>query len=187
MRRFAIALVLSFGLLLATWVQAPAAPARDEVAPSSSEVVDADQSAQSTVPAARQVDEETQRLREHLAARAPFSEPVRNPFNFSAGKKPAPKGSEPFSTVSAEKGSDPLVLQPPASPDIAVPVLIGVTEDTVDGVVVRTAVLSMNDEMAIVKIGQPFARFSVKSIGPASVDLVDVTSPNRTVTTISIR
>lgn len=175
-------------MLLATWVQAPAAPAREDVAPSAVDVAAAEQAAQSTAPVARQIDEEAERLRQHLAAQIPFVLPARNPFSFSTvSEKPVPKGSEPFSTVPVEKGSDPLVLNPPASPAIVVPLLVGVTEDTVDGVVSRTAVLSMGDDMAIVKIGQPFMRFVVQSISATSVELVDVTSPARTVTTINIR
>lgn len=189
MRRFAFVLSLGCVVLLATWVQAPAAPAREDVAPSWGDVAAAEQTAQSTVPVARQIDEEAERLRQHLAAQVPFILPARNPFRFNvtASEKPMPKGSEPFSTVPVEKGSDPLVLNPPAPPAIAVPLLVGVTEDTADGVVSRTVVLSMGDDMAIVKIGQPFARFIVQSISATSVELVDVTSPTRLVTTINIR
>lgn len=84
-------------------------------------------------------------------------------------------------------GNDAIELKVPESPAIAMPLLIGVAEDTVAGVVVRTAMLSMGDEMGIVKIGQPFSRFVVQAIGATSVELVDVTSPNRVVTTITIR
>lgn len=180
MRRVVLALLISGVLLLATWVQAPAAPARSIATPTPSEIGGAEQTVQSVAPVARQIDQEADRLRQHLAARVPFTPPARDPFRFK-------RGSEPFSTDSREKGSDPVVLKIPVSPPIAVPTLIGLTEDAVGGVVVRTAVLSMGDDMAMVKPGQSFSRFVVQSIGPASVELVDVTSPNRVVTTITIR
>ena len=66
-------------------------------------------------------------------------------------------------------------------------VLIGVTEDVNAGVVTRSAILTMGDDMAIVKTGQAFSRFIVRSIGALSVELVDFTSPNRPVSTITIR
>jgi len=179
MRRLAFALSLTGVLLVATWAQAPAAPTRDAAAPSAADVASAEQAAQSVGPIARQIDQEAERLRQRLAAQVPFAAPARDPFRF--------KGSEPFSTDSGEKGSDPLVLKTPASPPIAVPVLIGLTEDAVDGVVTRTAMLLMGEEMAIVKPGQAFSRFVVQSIGATSVELVDVTSPTRTVTTVTIR
>lgn len=181
MKRAAFALALSGVLLLATWVQAPAAPARDVAAPSAADVSSADQTAQSVAPVARQIDEEAARLRQRLAAAVPFTAPARDPFRFNK------KGSEPFSTKSVEKGSDPVVLKTPVAPPIVVPVLVGITEDAAGGVVTRTAILSMGDDMAIVKTGQAFSRFIVQSIGALSVELVDVTSPNRTVSTIRIR
>ena len=179
MKRAAFALALSGVLLLATWVQAPAAPAREIAAPSASDVAGADQTAQSVTPVARQIDEEAARLRQHLAAEVPFTSPARDPFRF--------KGPEPVAMKSVEKGSDPVVLKTPASPPIAMPLLIGVTEDASAGAVTRTAILSMGDDMAIVKTGQVFSRFIVRSIGALSVELVDVTSPARTVITITIR
>jgi hypothetical protein len=185
MKRAAFALALSGVLLLATWVQAPAAPARDIAEPSAVDIADADQAAQAVAPVARQIDDEAARLRQHLAERLPFTPPARDPFRFRADTKRT--GSEPFSSKSVEKGSDPVGLKTPASPPIAVPVLIGVTEDMAAGVVTRTAILSMGDDMAMVKTGQAFSRFIVRSIGALSVELVDVTSPNRAVSTISIR
>lgn len=181
MKRMASALTFSGVLLLANWVQAPAAPVRDLVALGAADVADAEQAAQSLTPVARQIDQDADRLRQRLVAQVPFAEPARDPFRFKG------KGSEPFSTESREKGSDPVVLKSPASPQIVMPVLVGVIEDVVDGVANRTAVLSMGDDMAIVKIGQSFVRFVVRAIGAASVELADVTSPNRTVVTITIR
>lgn len=185
MRRVAIALSLSGVLLLATWVQAPAEPAREEIPLSRGALAEADQVAQATVPAARQVDEEAERLRQHLAAQTPFSEPVRNPFRFNTSEKPAP---QPVPSALMRSASiDAVELNVPAAPAIVMPLLIGVAEDTVAGVVVRTAMLSLGDEMGIVKIGQPFSRFVVQAISATSVELIDVTSPNRNVTTITIR
>jgi len=182
MRRLLLAISVSGVLLLATWVQAPAAPARDVVAPSAADVASAEQTAQSVTPVARQIDEEAERLRLRLATQTPFTAPVRDPFRFRATR-----GTDPFSAGSAEKEPVPVVLRTPVSPAVVVPTLVGVTEDAVAGVVTRTAILSMGDDMAIVKIGQVFSRFVVQSIGATAVELVDVTSPNRAVTTITIR
>ena len=188
MKRVAFALALSGVLLLATWVQAPAAPARDVANPSAADMVTAEQVAQAVAPAARQVDDEAERLRQHLAAQTPFTPPVRDPFRFTAiVPKTKSMGSEPFSTVSAEKGTELAVMRPPASPPIEMPTLLALTEDTVAGVVTRTAMLSMGDDMAIVKVGQTFARFQIQQIGATSVELVDVTSAAKTITTITIR
>lgn len=186
MRRLLLVVVAGGVLLLANWVQAPAAPARSVAAPSAADVASAEQTAQSVDPVARQIDQEAERLRQRLAERAPFAEPVRNPFRFN-GTKSVPKGSEPFSTKSVEKGSDPLVLKAPAPPPIEMPTLIGLTEDTAAGVETRSAVLTMGDEMAVVKVGQTFSRFIVQSIGLTSVELVDVTSPSRLAVVLVIR
>jgi len=186
MRRWLLVVGAGGVLLLANWVQAPAAPARSFAAPSAADVASAEQAAQSVDPVARQIDQDAERLRQRLAERAPFAEPVRNPFRFN-GTKSVPKGSEPFSTRSVEKGSDPVVLKTPAPPLVEMPTLIGLTEDTAAGVVTRTAVLTMGDDMAIVKVGQTFSRFIVQGIGLTSVELVDVTSPARIVVVLVIR
>ena len=80
-----------------------------------------------------------------------------------------------------------VVLNIPKPPAIVVPTLIALTADDVAGVGVFTAVLSMNDEMAIVKVGQAFDRFQVKSITAELIELIDITSPTKTVTTLTIK
>lgn len=184
-KRVAFALALSAMLLLATWVQAPAAPARDITNPTAEETQSAEQAAQAVVPAARQVDEEADRLRMRLAAQVPFSAPARDPFRFTAPPPVPTRTSVPVAVI--ERTPEPVVLNTPVSPAISMPTVLALTEDTVAGVVVRSAMLSMGDDTAIVKIGQTFARFQVQQISATSVELVDVTSPTRLVTTISIR
>jgi hypothetical protein len=184
MPRVTTAVLLSGVLLAAAWVQAPAAPGRESPAPSAIEIAAVEQTAQSVGPAVREIDEEAERLRQHLAARLPFNRPVRDPFRFKGVRPIAPETSRRSSRV---QNIEPVDLKPPAPPPIAVPTLIGVTEDVVNGVLTRTAVLSMDDDMAMVKIGQSFSRFIVKSIGPTSVELIDITTPSKIVSTVTIR
>jgi hypothetical protein len=75
----------------------------------------------------------------------------------------------------------------PAAPAIALPSLVAITSDARDGGIMRTAVLSMNDEMRIVKPGQLFDRFLVEAIGPDAVRIVDITSATRATFTVAIR
>jgi len=187
MRRLALAFSTSGVLLLATWVQAPAAPVRDASVPSATDVASAEQSAQAVAPVARQIDAEADRLGQRLSVRVAAPTPARDPFRFAVSERRVPTGSEPFSTGSVEKGSDPVALNALVPAVVVVPVLIGVTEDVVGGVVVRTAALTMGDDMAVVKIGQMFSRFLVESISATSAVLVDVTSPSRAVSLVSIR
>lgn len=186
LRRLAPALMLALVLLLAAQLQSPAGPAW-ELAPLSAGAVEmAEQTSQAVAPVARQVEEEAERLRQHLAERARFVAPARDPFRFSGpAKRPAPQTDrpEPSAFVPAM-----IVARAPDSPPILLPTLIALTEDAgPDGVVVRTAVLAMGDDMAMVKTGQTFSRFQVQSIGATSVELVDVTSPTKAVTIVSIR
>jgi hypothetical protein len=76
---------------------------------------------------------------------------------------------------------------PPPAPALMLPTLVAITSDARDGGLFRTAVLSMDDEMKIVKPGQLFDRFIVEAIGPESVRIVDITSPTRATFVVAIR
>ncbi len=190
MARIAGILAVGAGLILISWVTAPAARTTpDPVSISPADLVLEDQAAQVIAPLAAQADDQAARLRARLSPPPQKPQPARNPFRFK-GTEPfstekAPKGTEPFVAKSVEKGSVPLA--PPAAPAIELPSLVAITADARDGGLFRTAVLSMNDEMKIVRPGQVFDRFIVEAIGQDSVRLVDITSPARATFVIAIR
>lgn len=185
MKRIAFALALSGVLLLATWVQAPASTTPDVAAPSAADITAIEQAVQATLPVARQIDEEAARLRQRLTTETTAPTPSRDPFRFKAAP-PAPspvRQKTPDAAVPAVAAPS----LPPAPPPVLLPALIGITEDATAGVMTRTAVLSMGDDMAMVKIGGTFARFVIQSISATSVEIVDVSSPARTISLLTIR
>ena len=177
-------------LILISWVTSPSAlPTPDAPRPSAADLQLVEQAAQSVPPIAAQIDDHAARLRARLAEPPPKPQPTRNPFRF--------KGSEVFSTEKHQKGTGvfgsksventPVPLATPASPAIALPTVVAITADARDGGLIRTAVLSMNDEMKNVRPGQAFDRFVVEAIGQDSVRLVDITSPTRATFVVAIR
>jgi hypothetical protein len=151
-----------------------------------SEIERADQTSQAVTPLTSEIDAQAARLRARLAQPPPKPQPDRNPFRFG-------KGTYPISTEKAEKGTYPKPAKSvekgyvPVAPAIAMPTLVAITSDARDGGLMRTAVLSINDEIKIVRPGQMFDRFLVEAIGPDSVRLVDITSPTRATFIIPIR
>jgi hypothetical protein len=182
--------ILAIGgvLILISWVTSPAArmtPGSPRISPAEIERVD--QTAQAVAPLSRQIDEQAARLRARLAQPPPKPEPDRNPFRFGAGVTvPKTAGRKP-SSLRADEMPTPSVAAGPASPALLLPALIAITSDAGDGGIMRTAVLSMNDDLKIVKPGQMFDRFIVEAIGPDSVRVVDITSPTRATFTVAIR
>lgn len=187
MRKVLLLPIVGVALLLVSRVPSPAEPAGELPMLSAAQVELAEQNAQSVTPVARQIDQEAERLRQRLAQQVPFDEPARDPFRFTT--RSTPKLGTP-KLVPVAKESDevqPVVLNIPKPPAILVPTLIALTADEVGGAVVRTAVLSMNDEIAIVKVGQAFDRFQITSITADAVELVDITSPTKASTTLTIK
>lgn len=188
MKRVAGILAVGGGLILIFWVTSPAArtpAAAPEL--SAADLALADQAAQAIPPIASQVDEQAARLRARLAEPPQKPQPTRNPFRF--------KGTEVFSTEKHRRGTG--VLSPKSventpvpfvsAPAISLPAVVAITADARDGGLMRTAVLSMHDEMKNVRPGQAFDRFVVEAIGPDSVRLVDITSPTRATFVVAIR
>ena len=176
--RIGSALIISGALILISWVTSPfARTPPPAVAPSGADVDRIEQATQSLAPLTTEVDSQAARLRARLSQPPPKPEPSRNPFTF--------KGTHPISTEKAEKGTYPKT--PISVENRYVPVLVAITGDPADGGLMRTAVLSMNDEMKIVRPGQMFDRFIVEAIGPDAVRIVDITSPTRATFTIAIR
>ncbi len=186
MNRVAYALGLSGVLLLATWVQAPASPTSEVMPPSAAAVAALDQAVSASSQVARDIDQEAERLRQRLSQEIPAPAPSRDPFRFRVAEPPAPAKTS-AKVPSPEKLPAPSPNAAPPAPVVLMPTLIGITEETANGVVTRSAVLSMGDDMAIVKAGQTFARFIVQTIGPSSVEIVDATNPARSISVLTLR
>jgi hypothetical protein len=185
--RLAGILAAGGGLILISWVTAPAARTTpDSPRVSRAEIERVDQAAQAVAPLSTQIDEQAARLRARLSQPPPKPEPDRNPFRFGAGVTPGSGSRKPINT-QRDGISTPPALARPASPALVLPSLVAITSDAGDGGIMRMAVLSMNDEMKTVKPGQMFDRFIVEAIGPDSVRIVDITSPARATFIVAIR
>lgn len=159
-----LASILAFGgvALLVSWaVSAPAAPAS---APPPALLVDAlDQ----VTPIVANVNAQVDRMRERLASPPQFPAPERDPFRF--GRRP--ESPRPAQVVIAAPPPGPVE---PAGPEL--PRLVAITAETIDGSVVRRAVLSAGDSVSVVKVGDKIGLFFVRSISLDAAELVDVAS-----------
>ena len=181
-------LAIGGGLILISWVTSPAArttPPEPGVSPA--EIGRADQTAQAVAPLTTQIDDQAARLRAHLARPPAPPKPERNPFRFG-GLRPTSNPVGPTPDTRASVGRPDLEgRRLDVSPSITLPLLVAITSDARDGGLMRTAVLSINDDMKIMTPGQVFDRFLVESIGPDSVRIVDITSPTRATFIVAIR
>jgi hypothetical protein len=111
------------------------------------------------------------RLRARIEAAAAPAPPARNPFRFgstpparSAAPAPAPLPPAPL----------PESVPAPSAPPLA---LIGVAEQTIDGQVVRTAILSMGKDLYYVKTGERAgSAYEVVAIDAEGVEVKDLVS-----------
>ena len=157
MQRLAVALLLGGVLLLASWVvagdpprqtsQAPSAPRPDQVA----QLVD-------------DVNQQVELLRQRLELERRFTAPNRNPFAFDAGVPPPVAAAPPVEPVAAP--------EPPALPQ-----LVAILTDKIEGGVARRAVFSVNGTVRILKVGEAVDRFVVARIDADGVDLKDRDTP----------
>jgi hypothetical protein len=149
--------------LLATWVfsMPPAqAPAARSVAPAAS----ASQASPTTID----IQHEAARLqvRTHQAARYP--ETSRNPFRFNARSA---REARPSATSGPPRLA-PLTLVPEAPPEPRVS-LDGIATDVVDGHEQRSAIVSTDSGVVLVREGEQVAgRFRVTKIATDAVELV---------------
>ena len=103
------------------------------------------------------------RLRARLHPTTAYTEPARDPFRFGARPKPSAPVTAPR---PAETPVTPLAVVPPA-PTLRI-ALSGIAEDTSGGTLVRTAVISMPDDVLLVKEGDTIAgQYRVTSITSA--------------------
>lgn len=170
MHRLTSALLLGGGVLLASYISAPAAPtpAPARVPPGMIAEIDA------LAPIAGDVAQQTDQLRARLNAPPPAPVARRDPFNFGAVRRPE-RPAAPSTTRAPE---------PESAPAIAWPSLVAVLTDNGDSPG-RSAVFGVGDAVEILKSGASFGGFLVRDVTATTVELVHVAT--NTVTRLSIR
>ena len=151
MQRLAVALLLGGVLLLASWVVAGDPP---QSSPAPDTAPRPDQVAQLV----DDVNQQVELLRERLELERRFTAPNRNPFTFGA--------AVPSPVVAAPPVEAVVVPEPPAMPQ-----LVAILTDKVEGGVARRAVFSVNGTVQILKVGDAVDRFEVARIDADGVDL----------------
>lgn len=173
MPRVLVAVTMGAGVVLATWLPAPAAPTPR--APDVPEEILAEITA--AAPLAAEVEQQTAQLRAKLATPVQPPSPRRDPFRFGTPRTPAdaPTPTPPFeSTMPADV---------PAMPSIEWPTLTAIVADSTEST--RTAVVSLGDLLEFLDAGQSFQDFVVVSIATGSIELRH--EPTRTTKTLSLR
>lgn len=173
MHRLTSALLLGGGVLLASYISAPAAPTPEPPRVSLATTAEID----SIAPLADDVAQETERLRARLTAAPAVPVARRDPFNFGAVRRPerpAPSARMPQPERSVVD----------AAPPIAWPSLVAVLTDGGE-TPVFTAVLGVGDAVEILKKGDATGGFQISDVTSTSVELVHVATA--TVTRLSIR
>jgi hypothetical protein len=173
MKRLGAIVLFAGAVLISTHMLAPAEP------PASAERVRAAARAALTQQAAAadqvdQVNAEVERLRKRLEAQPVYPAPARDPFRFgarAAEQKPA--------AVSA------VAPAAPEPPRLVLPQLIAITTSVDAGVSSRNAVLAFGDNVQVVKPGETFGAFVVRSVGADEVELIE--SATGRAATVSLR
>ena len=141
MQRIAAVLAAGGGVLLLTWMVSPAASAPTRTDPPRT-AFHPDQS--SAVVA--EVNTQVERLRERLDTVPSFPPPSRDPFNFGRRAEPRPP------VVSNPTPPVPAIVEAPPGP--VLPHLVAIVASDEDGGVVRSAVISENDDVRFLKPGE---------------------------------
>jgi hypothetical protein len=118
------------------------------------------------------VQAQARRLKQRLAAAPLPQRPVRNPFAFRpAPLVPSTPAMMPVRRVAAE----PAAALPPVEPRLE---LVGIAEQHVDQVLVRTAMIATesNDLIMAVVGGSVLGRYKVAAIAADGVELTDTTT-----------
>ena len=121
---------------------------------------------------ARDVQAQSSRLRERLAAAPAIQSPARNPFSFD--RRVAPEGRRASRSVAAP----PREPEPDPAPREPVLVLIGLAEQKIPEGIVRTAMISEDGEaLHMATEGQRVAgRYVVVTVSADAVELKDETT-----------
>jgi outer membrane murein-binding lipoprotein Lpp len=163
MKRLAAIIVFAGAVLLSTHILAPAAPPKSLPAINAAELAAIDQT-QSTVD---EVNAQVDRLRERLSAPPNYPAPTRDPFRFGKTADPAPPKPAPAPSVAP---AAPVVAAP------ALPRLVAIVSDTTDAGSIRSAVLSVGEDVQIVKMGDSVSKLVVQNIGVDVIELADPVS-----------
>ena len=156
MRRIA-SLVLGLGAIAAVWLIVP----RSLFAPPPMTLSTAELTA--TEKTVEQIDAELTRMRDRVALTTASAESTRDPFRF--GARPA--------TQQPTKVAPLPPAPPPPPPEPVLPRLIAISSQTTTGGVVRSAALSVADNVVIARPGDTIGALVVHTIGDEFVELVD--------------
>lgn len=171
MSRFTTASLLAAGVLVTTWVSAPAAPTAPPPEVSAEDML----RIEALAPLAAEINQEVNRLRAQLATVPQMPEPRRDPFTFGA-RRPAPRPV--VAAPEPELVATPVVELPPA---VLWPTLAAVMAEAAG----HTAVVAWGDGIEFLKAGDSFEDFRVVSVSSASIELRH--EPTGALKTISLR
>lgn len=173
MPRLSSALLLGGALLLASYINAPAAPtpAPAPIAPEALAAIDA------MAPLAADAAQEVERLRARLSAVPEKPVARRDPFTFGAAKRPSRR-------AEAERPVEPSAPPVDESPVIEWPTLVALLTDHAAPAAL-TAVLAAGDSVEMLKAGDTIGGFQVTDVTATSVELRHIATS--AVTRLSIR
>ena len=155
MRRIAF-LALGGAAILATWLVVPPSLFSPRPLPLSTSDLTA------TEKTVAQIDAELARMHHRVALTTSSAGSERNPFRFGASPAPVPTKLPP-----------PPPAPPPPPPAPVLPKLIAISSQTTSGGVVRSAALSVADNVVIARPGDTVGTLVVHTIGEEFVELVD--------------
>ena len=159
MQRVAALLLVAGGILILSWVVAPAAPASRPSTPPATTLTAYEQT---TAPLLADVTAQVNRMRERLATTPPAPEPGRDPFRFGRRAEPVVPNIAP---------PPPPVIEPPVA--VMVPKLVAVLSTTTDAGFTRRAALAVGEEVKVFKVGETVGTLTVTKIDADTVELTD--------------
>jgi hypothetical protein len=162
---------LTVGILLAAWFASAVSVSRQARAPRQAPASTSDQARLEALAA--DVQAQSSRLRERLAAAPRVQTPTRNPFAFHRSETPPRNRTIRAATIDLQPAAE-LVFEP-REPLL---VLVGVAEENTSEGIVRTAMISDEaEELHMATKGQQVAaRYIVEAISPDAVELKDITT-----------
>jgi hypothetical protein len=172
MKRLTSALLLGGGVLLVSYISAPAAPTPAVAPVPLAVMMDID----ATAPLAAELTQETEQLRARLTNVPASPTAKRDPFNFGVMRR-TPRPAAPVTAA-------PEVVAEPSAPPIAWPSLVAVLTSGGE-TPTHTAVLGVGDSIEMLTVGGTHNGFLVTGVTATSVELVHAAT--NTATRLSIR